>query len=290
MNQSSEPALAAVPGLDPEQILARLAATAERIETRSAAGGMLWHAWGDGPPLVLLHGGFGSWNHWCRNVEVLARRHRVIAADLPGLGDSPMPPEPYGADSLADIVEAGLLQVVPEGRFAMACFSFGSVLGSIAAERLGQRVRQFVLVGASGFGARENPVVGMVKLRPEMSPEERYKAARDNLAILMFADAANIDDVAMHVQLTNNRRARIRSRPISLTDRLVRALPGITARVDAIWGSADRTTLGELAKRHATVRAAHPEADIRTIEGAGHWVQYEAADVFNAVLLELLAA
>ena len=71
---------------------------------------------------------------------------------------------------------------------------------------------------------------------------------------------------------------------------LVRALPGITARVDAIWGSADRTTLGELAKRHATVRAAHPEADIRTIEGAGHWVQYEAADAFNAVLLELLAA
>ena len=25
--------------------------------------------WGEGRPLVLLHGGTGSWMHWVRNVE-----------------------------------------------------------------------------------------------------------------------------------------------------------------------------------------------------------------------------
>ena len=49
---------------------------------------------GDGPPLVLLHGNFGSWMHWIRNVEVLSQHYRVIALDIPGFGDSATPPKP----------------------------------------------------------------------------------------------------------------------------------------------------------------------------------------------------
>src|SRR3546814_6277896 len=45
-------------------------------------GQMVWRLWGEGPPLVLLHGGSGSWTHWFRNIPALARRYRVIAADL----------------------------------------------------------------------------------------------------------------------------------------------------------------------------------------------------------------
>ena len=37
----------------------------------------------------------------------------------------------------------------------------------------------------------------------------------------------------------------------------------------------------EILRRH------HPELDVRLIEGAGHWVMYEAADKFNAAFLEL---
>ena len=50
---------------------------------------------GSGPPLVLLHGGYGSWMHWIRNVGPLARQFTVIAPDMPGLGDSATPPEPW---------------------------------------------------------------------------------------------------------------------------------------------------------------------------------------------------
>ena len=35
------------------------------------------------------------------------------------------------------------------------------------------------------------------------------------------------------------------------------------------------------------LRRYHPELCVRLIEGAGHWVAYEAADKFNAALLEL---
>lgn len=49
---------------------------------------------GDGPPLVLLHGFTGSSGAWGNLAQRLAERHRVIAFDLPGHGASPAPRDP----------------------------------------------------------------------------------------------------------------------------------------------------------------------------------------------------
>src|SRR5438477_2153394 len=78
------------------------------------AGAMVWRGWGAGPPLVLLHGASGSWTHWIRNVLPLAEHFRVLAADMPGYGESDAPPEPHTADALADLVVAGIAQMLPE--------------------------------------------------------------------------------------------------------------------------------------------------------------------------------
>src|SRR5215470_18848752 len=95
-------------------IVEGVAAEAQRIETPCGDGTMAWRVWGGGPPLVLFHGGYGSWMHWVRNVLPLARRFTVIAPDLPGLGESATPPEPWTAQGLASIVVAGLDIVLPK--------------------------------------------------------------------------------------------------------------------------------------------------------------------------------
>src|SRR6266536_391255 len=77
------------------------------------AGAMVWRIWGEGPPLVLLHGASGSWAHWIRNVLWLAARFRVLVPDLPGFGDSDMPPAPHTVDGLASVLAAGLDITVP---------------------------------------------------------------------------------------------------------------------------------------------------------------------------------
>lgn len=71
----------------------RVAAAGTRVETPCGAGRLVWYSWGQGRPLLLLHGGSGSWTHWIRNVETLAAAgYQVIAPDLPGSGDSALPP------------------------------------------------------------------------------------------------------------------------------------------------------------------------------------------------------
>src|SRR5437763_14801092 len=120
-------------------IVEGVAAEAQRIETPCGDGAMVWRIWGGGPPLVLLHGGYGSWMHWIRNVLVLARDFTVIAPDLPGLGQSATPPEPHSAEGLARVIIDGLATILPGGeRFHLTGFSFGGVLGGHVAALLGE--------------------------------------------------------------------------------------------------------------------------------------------------------
>ncbi|MEL7333814.1 MAG: alpha/beta fold hydrolase, partial [Cyanobacteria bacterium J06560_2] len=49
-------------------------------------------AYGEGPPIVLIHGFGASIGHWRKNIPVLAAAgHRVYALDLLGFGDSDKP-------------------------------------------------------------------------------------------------------------------------------------------------------------------------------------------------------
>jgi len=123
-----------------------------------------------------------------------------------------------------------------------------------------------------------------------MSAAERAEVYRQNLAVLMLADPAKIDDLAVYLQAENIRRARFRSRPFAATDDLARALAGVAAPLKTIWGTRDIIARPSIEARLDVLRRHHPELEVRLIEGAGHWVMYEAAEQFNAALLDLLQA
>jgi 2-hydroxy-6-oxonona-2,4-dienedioate hydrolase len=265
-----------------------VAAEAVRLETPCGDGGMAWRVWGSGPPLVLLHGGYGSWTHWIRNVLPLARSCTVVAPDLPGLGESATPPEPHTAEGLARILIAGLDIVLPRHEpLHLAGFSFGGVLGGHVAALLGDRVRAFTVVGSNGLGLVRQPT-DLQRVPPGASEAETLAVARHNLAQLMIADPQKIDPLALHIQVTNAPRARVRSRRFSRADTLARALPQVKARLDGIWGGRDATAYPHLDERTRALRAVQPEARFEIIDGAGHWVQYEAAERFNPLLAEII--
>ena len=263
-----------------------IVAEAERCETPCGEGSMVWHCWGSGPPLVLLHGGYGSWSHWIRNVLPLSRSFRVIAPDLPGLGESATPPEPWTAAGLAAIIVAGLDAIVPRSdELRLAGFSFGGVIGGTVAAQLGERVRSFTVVGSNGLGLVRSPTP-LRRVPPEADEAEEFATHRYNLNQLMIADPDKIDELALYLQQTNHARARMRSRRFSRSGALIEALPKIRARLDGIWGEKDATAYPHLAERARILRGVQPAARFAIVPGAGHWVQYEAADRFNPLLAE----
>jgi len=264
-----------------------IAAEAQRLETPCGDGSMVWRVWGSGPPLILLHGGYGSWMHWIRNVTPLSRRFTVAAPDLPGLGDSATPPEPHTAEGLAEIIADGIDTVFPpHAVLHLAGFSFGGVLGGHVAARLGDRVRAFTIVGSNGLGLVRQPTA-LQRLPEGASEVQALAVARHNVAALMIADPAKIDELAIYIQARNAPRGRIKSRRFSRADTLARALPRVKARIDGIWGERDATAYPHLDDRARALRSVQPAARFEVIPGAGHWVQYEAAERFNPLLTEL---
>ncbi|MBX9589050.1 MAG: alpha/beta fold hydrolase [Hyphomonadaceae bacterium] len=274
---------------DPAAAVDALARTARKVRTPCGEGTMVWRVWGAGEPLVLLHGGSGSWTHWLRNIPVLAQRHELWVADIPGLGSSAMPPKPWTPGSIAEVVVAGLNALFPGDRaLRLAGFSFGGHIAGLAAARLKARVRELTLIGVAGLGLRADPREPFAKARTGMTAAQIAAVYHQNLAVLMFADPARIDALAVHLQAENIRRARFRSRPFAATDELARALASVSAPLQTIWGTQDIIARPSLDARLDILRRHHPELAVRLIEGAGHWVMYEAADRFNTAFLDLL--
>jgi pimeloyl-ACP methyl ester carboxylesterase len=94
---------------------------------------------GSGPPVVLLHGGFGGAGNWYRTLGPLSLRYRVLAPDRPGYGLS--------ADSAVgplDWLDAWLAAVGVE-RAALVGHAAGAAVALAYAQTRPARVRALAL-------------------------------------------------------------------------------------------------------------------------------------------------
>lgn len=272
------------------------AAKVNRIEKLSkkrlspcGSGNMIWHIWGEGKPLVLLHGGFGSWLHWLRNIPVLAKRFKVFAATMPGFGDSDDLPPPHNLKNLASIVSNGIDFVLPPGeKFHMLGFSLGGVVGGLVAALQGSRLLSHTFSGSGGMGLTRNQLETLYKWRETKTEEERMKAHKRNLEILMIADPEKIDALSIYIQNWNTSRCRVRTYQYSHLDVLRQSLYEVKGRLMGLYGSLDAIARDHLEERVNYLRAVQNDIIFRVVEGAGHWACYEAPDTFNKTYIEML--
>ncbi len=259
-------------------------------QVRTACGpaaSMVWRRWGSGPHLVLVHGGAGSWMHWIRNVEALAASHTVWAPDLPGFGDSDLPGENLDADTLFPFVLWGLQEILQDEPFDLVGFSFGGLVAALIAAERPVNLRCLVLVSVAAMGLfSENPVLRAMRGVTDLAG--RKEVYRANLHALMLADTAAIDELAIAVQSASASRERVRNRKLVLTDILLRLCGEWACPAFGIWGRQDMLYRDQLDKLMG-VSGMLGMRDRVIIEGAGHWLQYEKADAFQGVLLDLLA-
>ena len=274
---------------EPGQYLTRMLASARQYRTACPGGELVWQQWSDaGTPLLLLHGGFGSWNHWVGNIPGLREQRRLLTVDLPGLGESCDMPAPQTPEHYGRLLLSGLDSLLGAAtHFELAGFSFGAMIGAHLAARAGSRCERFTLIGAAGFGKLHVQVPLQRSPGPDTAEDEARLIHHANLRALMFSSDEFIDDLAIHAHAINLARHRFNSRKLSLSSDCADTLRSIKARLVGVWGSRDATAGGSanIGKRRSLFRQAQADAEFHVLEGVGHWAMYEAATAVNKILL-----
>lgn len=250
-----------------------------------------WHRFGDGPPLVLLHGGHGNWMHWVRNIEALAKAHTLWIPDMPGFGESgDLAGEPHAPERLQRLVKvlgATLDALIgPQTAFDLAGFSFGGLVAAhVAVQR--PRLRRLALLGTTGHGGPRGQTVELLDWR--LPDRAAMRAAlRHNLGAFMLHAHENMDALAMEVHERACVSTRFRSKAFSRAAGLEHLIGALSQPVLLLWGEHDVTAAqpAQIARQLADDRT---RCEWHVLPAAGHWVQYEAHAQVNALLLQWFA-
>ena len=224
--------------------------------------------------VILLHSALGDSRLWKRQVPALEREHHVLAPDLPGWGDNPMPAEPY---SFVDFV-AELLPGVLVGN------SFGGAIALRTALAHPNRVERLVLVG-SGLPAWD----WTEEMRTHFAAEQEVFEAGDldgaaELNMEFWVKPEHRDEVR-----PQQRRALELQSAHEEPELLWPELPPLSSLelpTLVVVGADDHADFQAIAQHLAE---QIQDAELVVVPGAGHLVGVDQPEELNALLLEFLS-
>jgi 4,5:9,10-diseco-3-hydroxy-5,9,17-trioxoandrosta-1(10),2-diene-4-oate hydrolase len=254
---------------------------------------------GNGPTVVLLHGGgpgASSWTNFSRNIAVLAQRFHVLAVDQPGYGHSDKRAQHAHFNRYAATALRALFDELGVERAPL----IGNSLGGGTAVRFAldnpDRAGRLVLMGPGGLSLNlfsADPTEGVKRLNKfAMAP------TRENLEA--FLRVMVYDKNLITPELVEERFA-LASTPESLAATIAmgksfagadfelgmmwREVYKLRQPVLLIWGREDRVNPvdGALVAMKMIRRA-----QLHVFGGCGHWVQLEKAAEFNRLAIEFL--
>lgn len=270
--------------------LLTLEAQCERIEQHLSTGNLVWHRLGNGPPLVLLHGGHGNWLHWARTVPELSKHFTLWLPDMPGYGESTVAPQ-EGIDGIVDTLRQGVDQLFGAGSAVLlAGFSFGGlVAASLAARRAG--TARLVLVGPAGHGGPRRPrqpLLPWKDLDPVLDAVAWRERMRHNLLAHMLYDEASVSDLAVEIHTRGAKQTRFHSKRFSRSPLLAAALDRADIPVLLMCGERD-VTLDPAHLQH-TLCEGRVHRSFHTLAGVGHWAMFEDPATVAALMVPWLKA
>jgi pimeloyl-ACP methyl ester carboxylesterase len=243
---------------------------------------------GDGPPIVLLHGGMEDSRSWTRQLDGLSEEFTVLAWDAPGCGQSTEVPESWRLLEFADAL-AGWLRALNVEQAHVLGLSWGSSVASVALEfyRRHSAIPASLILASAYAGwagslpsaevaARHASVLAAADLRRE----ELLKGWPG--AFSCAASPELVEEMAS-IAADNSGRAHpggYRAIAHSMAEADLRdVLPNIRVPVLLLYGELDERAPLHVAR---DLRAQIPAAELVVIPGVGHLANVEAPGEFNA--------
>jgi pimeloyl-ACP methyl ester carboxylesterase/2-polyprenyl-6-methoxyphenol hydroxylase-like FAD-dependent oxidoreductase len=256
------------------------------------------HEAGQGEPVLLLHGWPDDHTVWRHQVSALvAANHRVLAPDLRGFGLSDKP---------HDVSQYGLLKVIADlltllderelPRAHVIGHDWGGAIGAVMAALAPGRVASLTCLSvghpaafaAAGWPQREKSWYMLLFQFPGIA--EQWLAANDFQNLRDWAGHPEIDSVVTRLADPAALTASLGLYRAVLPPQTLLAeaapLPPIQAPTMGCWSTGDLA----LTEEAMTGTAKHVVGPWRyeRIEGVGHWMQLEAPERLNRLLLDFL--
>ncbi|MGH9207732.1 MAG: alpha/beta fold hydrolase [Acidimicrobiales bacterium] len=250
---------------------------------------------GHGPPVLLVHGFPDDHSVWRAQIPALVKGgFQVIAPDMRGCGRSDAPPEraAYHIDQLVgDLV--GLLDRLGINTVRLVGHDWGAFICWYLCLRHPERIDRYAALSvghpaAYARGSIEQKLKGYYVLLLQLRGLAEWALrARD---WRLFRSLTGFPTECPHWIANLSRPGRLTAAinyyRANLSLILARNLPPATVPVMGIWSSGDRF-LAEAQMRSSAHWVRGPWRYER-IEGANHWLQLDAADQVNTLLLDYL--
>jgi pimeloyl-ACP methyl ester carboxylesterase len=247
--------------------------------------------YGDGPPLAILHGLFGSGRNWAGIAQTLGARHRVIALDLRNHGTSPWADSMDYAAMAGDVRET--LHALGCPRCALLGHSMGGKVAMLAALIDRDAVERLVVadIAPVEYPARHMPYLRAMRALDLAGIGRRGQAD----ARLMPAIPDPVERAFLLQNLVfDGPTARWRLN-LAAIEREMPALvgfpalpPGTAYDGPALFVAGGRSDYLRPEHEPAT-RRLFPNARIARIANAGHWLHAEQPQAFLAAVEPFLA-
>ena len=244
---------------------------------------------GSGRALVFLHGIGGNKESFDDQLDAFADRWHAISWDMPGYGDSALPPDmtwPVLADALA-----ALLDHLDHKKAVIVGHSMGGMVAQEFVASHPNRVSALVLSGTSPAFGKPGGDWQQKFLDARLAPIERGLTPADiadELVAGMFGDdpdPAAMRRAAACMAQVGPETYRAALQCLVTFDRRD-ALAGIRCPTLVLAGEKDGNAPAAMMEKMA---AKIPGARYHCMPGLGHLANFERPDVFNAVIADFLS-
>lgn len=238
---------------------------------------------GEGELVVLLHGWGANMSLFTSMIELLSKKYRVVAMDLPGFGSSDEPKTPWAVSDYTDFV-IEFLKDYDASEVTFLGHSFGGrvIIKMFEKQNLPFKIKKLVLTGSAGVKPKKS-TKQKIKQRIYKITKGVYQS---KLVTKLFPDA--LENLRKRNGSADYNAASPTMRQILVkvvNEDLTHLFEKVTPPTLLVWGKNDTATpLGD----GQLMEKLMPEAALVVLENSGHYAFLDEMFAFNKILASFM--